>query len=61
MALHLQNCGAAENFVGLDPWEPISCNSQGHAAGQVATCKGSGLKEKVLKMVSLDFLSGSNR
>ena len=45
-ALHLHKGGTAENFVDLDPWEPVSTNIQGQGAGPVG---GSGLKEKSLK------------
>ena len=52
MALLLQKGGTAENFVDLDPWAPVSSNVQGQGAGPVGSSKGSGLKEKVLKMAS---------
>eukprot|EP00435_Cladocopium_sp_Y103_P053028 s144_g16.t2 len=52
MAMYLQKGGTMENFVDIDPWEPVSTNPP-QAQVQGGTSRSSGLKEKVLKMAAL--------
>ena len=52
MNMYLLKGGSMENFVDIDPWEP-STSTPAQAQVPVATSKGSGLKEKVLKIANL--------
>ena len=50
--LYLLKGGAAEDFVDVDPWEPDASNRP-QVGVPAQGSKGSGLKEKVLKMSNL--------